>query len=237
MNFKVEVEKFDGPLDLMLHLIKNHKLDIFDLDIKVLIEQYLKYLSNLKELKLEIESEYLLELSTLIEYKSKKLLPNNKEEIEEDYGIDLKERLVKRLLEYQKFKDVSENLRQLYDLRRQEYAKFVSSIEIEENNDFNADVYDLYKAMNRILKRNDVKTVLSERVAEKEVSIEERISYLYQKIEKLPSKFRLNSLIEDCKDKTSFVVTFLAILDLIKAQYIVFELVDEEVIFNRREYE
>lgn len=237
MNFKVEVEKFDGPLDLMLHLIKNHKLDIFDLDIKVLIEQYLKYLSNLKELKLEIESEYLLELSTLIEYKSKKLLPNNKEEIEEDYGIDLKERLVKRLLEYQKFKDVSENLRQLYDLRRQEYAKFVSSIEIEENNDFNADVYDLYKAMNRILKRNDVKTVLSERVAEKEVSIEERISYLYQKIEKLPSKFRLNSLIEDCKDKTSFVVTFLAILDLIKAQYIFFELVDEEVIFNRREYE
>ncbi len=237
MNFKVEIEKFDGPLDLMLHLIKNHKLDIFDLDIKVLIEQYLKYLSNLKELKLEIESEYLLELSTLIEYKSKKLLPNNKEEIEEDYGIDLKERLVKRLLEYQKFKDVSENLRQLYDLRRQEYAKFVSSIEIEENNDFNADVYDLYKAMNRILKRNDVKTVLSERVAEKEVSIEERISYLYQKIEKLPSKFRLNSLIEDCKDKTSFVVTFLAILDLIKAQYIVFELVDEEVIFNRREYE
>ena len=109
MGFEVETLKFEGPLDLMLHLIHEQQLDIFDLDMEVLTEQYINYLHALEELHLEIESEYLVELATLIEYKSKKLLPKKPDEEDEDLE-DPKDRLVRRLLEYQKYKEVSKAL-------------------------------------------------------------------------------------------------------------------------------
>ena len=84
MGFEVETMKFEGPLDLMLHLIQEQKLDIFDLDMAVLADQYLSYLHKMESLQLEIESEYLVELSTLVEYKSKKLLPKKKDEEDEE---------------------------------------------------------------------------------------------------------------------------------------------------------
>ena len=85
MNFKITIEQFEGPLDLMLHLIKENKLDLFDLDISVLTDQYLAYLDQMQELHLEIASEYLVELATLIEYKSKKLLPKDQSQLDEEY--------------------------------------------------------------------------------------------------------------------------------------------------------
>ncbi len=102
MGFTVETLKFEGPLDLMLHLIKEQELDIFDLDMEVLTDQYIKYLHEMEKLELEIESEYLVELATLIEYKSRKLLPKKSDDLQDDYQEDPKERLVQRLLEYQK---------------------------------------------------------------------------------------------------------------------------------------
>ena len=84
MSFQVNTQQFEGPLDLMLHLIHEQQLDIFDLDMAVLTEQYIEYLHAMEELHLEVESEYLVELATLIEYKSKKLLPKKADEEEED---------------------------------------------------------------------------------------------------------------------------------------------------------
>jgi chromatin segregation and condensation protein Rec8/ScpA/Scc1 (kleisin family) len=85
MGFEVETLKFEGPLDLMLHLIHEQQLDIFDLDMEVLTDQYLAYIHAMEDLQLEVESEYLVELATLIEYKSKKLLPKRDDEIDDDY--------------------------------------------------------------------------------------------------------------------------------------------------------
>ena len=101
MDFKVTIDQFEGPLDLMLHLIKENKLDLFDLDIDVLTGQYLIYLDSMDQLHLEIASEYLVELATLIEYKSKRLLPKDESVLDEDLEEDPKDRLVRRLLEYQ----------------------------------------------------------------------------------------------------------------------------------------
>ena len=84
MGFEVETRKFEGPLDLMLHLIHEQQLDIFDLDMEILTDQYIAYLHSMEELQLEIESEYLVELASLIEYKSKKLLPRKEGEEEID---------------------------------------------------------------------------------------------------------------------------------------------------------
>ena len=84
MDFKVNIDQFDGPLDLMLHLIKEGELDLFSLDIVKLTDQYLAYIHAMQQLHLDIASEYMVELATLIEYKSKKLLPNDKEELEDN---------------------------------------------------------------------------------------------------------------------------------------------------------
>ena len=84
MDFKVTIDQFDGPLDLMLHLIKEGELDLFSLDIVKLTDQYLNYIQAMQKLRLDIASEYLVELATLIEYKSKKLLPNDSSDLEED---------------------------------------------------------------------------------------------------------------------------------------------------------
>ena len=94
MDFKVTIDQFEGPLDLMLHLIKENKLDLFDLDIDVLTGQYLIYLDSMDQLHLEIASEYLVELATLIEYKSKRLLPKDESVLDEDLEEDPKDRLV-----------------------------------------------------------------------------------------------------------------------------------------------
>ena len=94
MEFTVLIDQFEGPLDLMLHLIRENKLDLFDLDMNVLTEQYLAYLETMESMHLEIASEYLGELAALLEYKSKKLLPREKVEITEEYEEDHRDRLV-----------------------------------------------------------------------------------------------------------------------------------------------
>ena len=106
MAFEITIDQFEGPLDLMLHLIKENKLDLFDLNMDMLTDQYLAYLNTMEAMHLEVASEYLAELAGLIEYKSKKLLPREKVVIEEEYEEDQRDKLVKRLLEYQRFKEV-----------------------------------------------------------------------------------------------------------------------------------
>ena len=127
-EFKVTIENFDGPLDLMLHLIKEKELDLFDLDVNVLTDQYMAYLNAMNEMHLEVASEYLVELASLIEYKSKKLLPKDQSELEDEYEEDPKERLVRRLLEYQQFKEVTSELNELYSERQNLLSKPLSSI-------------------------------------------------------------------------------------------------------------
>ena len=106
MEFQISIDQFEGPLDLMLHLIKTNKLDLMDLDMNTLATQYIAYIAQMKQLQLEIASEYLSELASLIEYKSRKLLPRSEVAIEEEYEEDQREKLVSRLIEYQKYKDV-----------------------------------------------------------------------------------------------------------------------------------
>ena len=126
MAFTVTIEQFEGPLDLMLHLIKDNKLDLFELDMDVLTDQYLQYLNAMESMHLEVASEYLAELAGLIEYKSKKLLPREKVVIEEEYEEDQREKLVKRLLEYQRYKEVSQEFEKKYEERQLLMSKPIS---------------------------------------------------------------------------------------------------------------
>ena len=239
MGFEVETLKFEGPLDLMLHLIHEQQLDIFDLDMEILTDQYIAYLHGMEELQLEIESEYLVELATLIEYKSKKLLPKKEEESEDDYE-DPKDRLVRRLLEYQKYKEISQTLYDSYLERQDQLSKPLSIDEIAkhqseiESQKIEGDPYDLLKAMNKVLRRLQLTRPLDIKFTQKEISPEDRILQIKARLKDLPETFSFDRLIEDCDSLREYVVTFIAILDMAKDHYLTFTIDDQENIWFSR---
>lgn len=239
MSFTVETTKFDGPLDLMLHLIKEQQLDIFDLDMEVLTDQYINYLQTMEKLELEIESEYLVELATLIEYKSKKLLPKKTEELEDDYEEDPKERIVRRLLEYQKYKEVSSELLEAFNERQEQFAKPLSIDSINTNNlvddqKLEGNPYDLLKAMTRVLRRMELSKPIETKLTAKEISTEDRILEIKSRLSALPKTFNFENLVSDCHNVHEVIVTFLAILDMAKDHYLVFSTDDNDEIWFRR---
>lgn len=239
MSFKININQFEGPLDLMLHLIKENKLDLFDLDISVLTDQYLAYLEQMEILHLEIASEYLVEMATLIEYKSKKLLPKDETVIDSDYEEDPKERLVRRLLEYQQFKEISKELEQLY-MERQKHVSKPLSINLDEinqddkDNVFEGSAYDLVKAMQRCLRRMQLTKPLETKYTKKELSMEERRLQIRARLSSLPKVFTFDTLLEDCEDQLSVIVTFLAVLDLARLHEISFTIAQDEKVYFAR---
>ena len=239
MGFTVETLKFEGPLDLMLHLIREQQLDIFDLDMEVLTDQYIAYLHQMEEMHIDVESEYLVELTTLIEYKSKKLLPKQPDELDDDYE-DPKDKLVRRLLEYQKYKEVSGVLYDQYIDRQDQMSKPVSfeqvlkSKENVETQKLEGDPYDLLKAMNKVLRRLQLSRPLDIKFTQKELSPEDRILQIKARLKDLPETFNFETLLEDCENLHEYVVTFLAILDMAKDHYLVFTIDNSENIWFRR---
>ena len=235
MDFKVTIEQFDGPLDLMLHLIKEGELDLFDLDIVKLTDQYLTYIRAMQNLHLDVASEYLVELATLIEYKSKKLLPNDKEELEDEYEEDESQLLVQRLLEYQKYKEVTEQFSRLYEERNMLHDKPVAEIvndwiKVEENFK-EGSPYELVKAMNRVLKRIQLEQPYEVNITTKEITVDDRIKQLKTNIRKWKGSFTMTQSMEDCHDVYMVVVTFLSLLDLVHDGFLNFSVQDEEVYF------
>lgn len=237
MGFTVETTKFDGPLDLMLHLIKEQQLDIFDLDMEVLTDQYIKYLHKMEKLELEIESEYLVELATLIEYKSKKLLPKKADELEDDYEEDPKERIVRRLLEYQKYKEVSNELYEAFNQRQLQYAKPLSidnTNNLVDEQKLEGNPYDLLKAMTKVLRRLQLSKPIETKLTAKEISTEDRILEIKSRLSSMPSTFSFHNLVDDCHTVHEVIVTFLAILDMAKEHYLVFSMDENEEIWFKR---
>lgn len=236
MAFTITIEQFEGPLDLMLHLIKENKLDLFDLDMNILSDQYLQYLNTMESMHLEVASEFLSELAGLIEYKSKKLLPREKVVIEESYEEDQRERLVKRLLEYQRYKEVSTQFEKQYEDRQLLMSKPIS----EETNqwmhavveeDIKGSPYDLIKAMQKVLRRMALTHPYETKMTVKELSLDERVVQIKRRFQNWRGKMSFEELCSDCIDLHMVIVTFLSVLDLIKHKEITFVLDDEENIW------
>lgn len=237
MEFFVTIEQFEGPLDLMLHLIKEKELDLFDLDINILTQQYVEYIHAMEQMKLDVASEYLLELATLIEYKSKKLLPNEAAELDDNYQQQQEVDLVNRLIEYKKFKEVSIKLDDLYQERNLKFDKPQSEIvnqwiDINENYE-STSAYELIKAMNRCLKRFQLSQPYEVNITQKRISIEDRKKQLKINIKKFNEVFALSNTMYDCRDLYEVVITFLAILDLVNENVLSFTIKDDEVYFKR----
>ena len=237
MEFKVTIDQFEGPLDLMLHLIKENKLDLFDLDVNVLASQYIDYIQKMEEIHLEIASEYLEELASLVEYKSRKLLPRNDVEVTQDYEEDQRDKLVNRLLEYQRYKEASEFLKEEFDKRQKLYtrpqASIVSSWQSQPVLDSleKQSPYDLLKAMNRVVSRMAILKPYQTKVTIKELSVEQRVEQVKQILEKQTDKISFEQLCLDCSNLHMVIVTFLSLLDLIHQRIITFTVDEKETIW------
>lgn len=236
MHFSVTIDQFDGPLDLMYHLIKENKLDLFDLDMDVLCDQYLMYLNQMEEMHLDIASEFLSELAGLLEYKSKKLLPKEKVVIEEEYEEDTRDKLVKRLLEYQRYKEVTEELKPLFEQRALSYTKPMSNeatkwMHVVKEEELSGNPYDLMKAMHKVIRRMVLATPLETKVTVKEMSVEERTEQIQRRLSNFKGKMSFKELCSDCINRHMVIVTFMSILDMIKFQEISYTIDDFEEIW------
>ena len=209
---------FSGPLDLLLHLIKKSKMEIFDIEISEITNQYLEYLEMAKEINLDIDSEYLVMASELIEMKSRKLLPYNNDEEEDEEYVNPEDELKRRLLEYQKYKESTNAFRNL-ELKRSSYftkaPEMLSNYSEEKlSNDGSVDVYDLLDAFQKLLERQKYSKPVNTKIARHELSVKERTVKIR---EILKSKKRLNFVeLFDDFSKPYVVVTFLSILEMTK---------------------
>ena len=217
MEITLKIDDFEGPLDLLLHLIKEKKMDLLNLKIEVIIDEYLKFIDEMERLNLDIASSYLVMASELIEMKSRLLLPRQiEEETEEE---DPKEQLVNRLIEYQRYKDLTEEFKELEQERKQIYTRLPENLKeysdtntVINNSDITLD--DLLQAFQKFLERKKLEQPLHTKITKKEMSVEERTISI-RKI--LTSKKRVNFLeLFDVLNKEYVVVTFLAILEMAK---------------------
>lgn len=235
MAFTVTIDQFEGPLDLMLHLVKDNKLDLFDLDMDVLTEQYLTYLNAMESMHLEVASEYLAELAGLLEYKSRKLLPREKVEVEEEYEED-KQKLAQRLLEYQRFKEVTADFEKKYAERQKLFSKPLSEeankwIKTTIEEDLRGNPYDLIKAMQKVIRRQVLAHPYETKMTVKELSLDERVVQIKKRLKDWKGKMCFEELCNDCTSLHMVIVTFLSILDLIQHKELSFTIDQDEEIW------
>jgi len=213
MEFRVD--GFEGPLDLLLHLIKENKMDIFDIEINLITEQYLKYINNLEKVNLEI-SEYLVLASELIEIKAKMLLPKRKQEMEIEEE-DPREELVNKLLEYQAYKEISKDLKEKEELRSEIYTKApekYSNYQEEETTFEGGSVDLLIDAFKKFLIRKEEEKPLNTKVTKKGISVSSR-RYEIKNLLKEKGKVSFYQMFS-IRSREYIVVTFLAILEMAK---------------------
>ena len=178
MSVEFKINEFEGPLDLLLHLIKESKMDIMNIEIEEITKQYMSYLESQEKMNLEIASEYLVLASELIEIKSKLLLPNIKSEDNDEEDIDPREELVNRLLEYQAYKEITKVLQEKEELRREIYTKSPENIKnyVNEVTEITSDVTldDLVEAFKRYLERKKDNKPLNTKITVKEITVSSR---------------------------------------------------------------
>lgn len=218
MSYKVKLEVFEGPLDLLLYLIKKNELDICDIPIADITEQYLEYLELMRMLDLSIAGEFLVMAATLIHIKSKMLLPPEEKEILPEDEEDPREELVRRLLEYKRFKEVAGVLQDLEGQRKKMFTRStVADIESEDKF-FEASLFDLITALTRVLK--DVPKEVFQEIVKDEFTVEQKVHDLLHMLVAKPV-ICLTELFKKAKSKLEIIATFLAVLELIRLKEII----------------
>jgi segregation and condensation protein A len=227
VEYNVKLDAFEGPLDLLLHLINRLEIDIYDIPVSEITDQYLDFIHTMQELQLDVAGEYLLMASTLLAIKSRMLLPKNEEEIiDEDLdleaeGIDPRGELIRKLLEYRKFKTVAEELKNRESKRSLVYSKPPADIR-----DFfseqqspppvtDVSLYDMVSAFQNMLKRKKLENPQKTTIQREDIPIETRMGEIVAELGRNQNGVAFFDLFP-YPNREHIVTTFLAILELMK---------------------
>ena len=219
MTYQIKLPIFEGPLDLLLHLIREHEINIYDIPIAFITKQYLEYIELLKNLNLEVAGEFLVMASTLIHIKSRTLLPKSEVSADmEEEGDDPREELVRKLLEYKKYKEAAGLLRDKEIAYKNVFTrKAESEIPDEDELLIEVSIFDLLSAFKNVVK--NIKGSDTYEISVDEVSVTERINYIMEALGN-SSYILFESLFSDMTRKMELVATFLALLELIRLKLV-----------------
>ncbi|RSL32046.1 segregation/condensation protein A [Salibacterium salarium] len=222
-RYNVQIDSFEGPLDLLLHLIHQAEVDIYNIPVATITEQYVQYVKTMQELELDTASEYLVMAATLLEIKSKMLIPGEADSEDEEYieEEDPREELLSRLVEYKKYKEAAQQLKEKEEQGSSQFAKAPSvasdtahtskETELPEN----ITLFDMLDAYEKLKKRIRYKSSKVTRIKADDISIEDRMSDILSFLHQHQGNSGFFELFPSY-EKSHIVVTFLAILELMK---------------------
>jgi segregation and condensation protein A len=217
-EYKVKFEVFEGPLDLLLYLIKKEEVDIYEVNLTRLATQFIEYIETMRMLDLEIAGGFLVMAATLMYIKSRELLPVDQQaQIEgEEEGVDPRWELIRQLVEYKKFKDAAAQLQVLEARQEDVFPRIPGKLEFEPESPVRgeASIFDLVNAVNVVLKRFSRREDLRD-IFEDKWTVSEKIEYLMRVLSERAS-VRFSELFEGVTSRSEVVVTFLALLELIR---------------------
>ena len=217
MDYNIKIDAFEGPLDLLLHLIKEKNVDIYDISIEEITKSYLDYINKMEELNINVASSYLVMAAELMEIKSKSLLPKVESEEDNEEEEVSRENLINKLVEYKKYKEMTEVFKELEINRNNIYIKPPENI----NNYINNEIYNeeieidkLVEAMKNFLNRKELEKPLKTKITNKEYSVKERKNSI-RNIIRNKKRVEFTELFEEY-NKSYIAVTFLSVLELAK---------------------
>ncbi|WP_106497359.1 segregation/condensation protein A [Lentibacillus sp. Marseille-P4043] len=218
--YQVKIDSFEGPLDLLLHLINRYEIDIYDIPVAQITRQYMEYIHTMQKLELNIASEYLVMASTLLALKSQMLLPKQEIETEDDeFAEDPREELMGRLIEYRKYKKAAENLQEKELDANQIFTRspvHFDNVDVDqpvEKGDIS--IYDMLGALGKMLERKKWNEPLETKIKRIEISIEERMKEVRQVVKASEQGVSFDNLFT-YQSRSHIVVTFMALLELMK---------------------
>ncbi len=220
--YPIRLQHFEGPLDLLIHLIKRNEVNIYDIPIALITDQYLQYLSVMQELNLDLAGEFLVMAATLIHIKSRMLIPRPTPEVDGELDEeDPREALVRRLLEHQKFKAAAELLHERETLRSAQYrrpdAAVAEAAGEEQEPELEVDLFSLLAAFRGVLERAKSRPRVV--LPPEQMSIEERIEQLLERLSETEA-VGFEELFADANTRGALIVTFLALLEMIRLKLI-----------------
>jgi segregation and condensation protein A len=220
LPYQVRIENFEGPLDLLLHLIKKNEINIYDIPVAMIAQQYLEYLEAMEELNLNVAGDFLVMAATLLQIKSKMLLPVDETVDDEEEGPDPREELVRRLLEYKAFKEAARQLDDQEKVWRETFwrERATSVEEVEEELSLeNVSLFDLVDALKEVLERNPSSRLIE--IVPDNLTVRERMNIILETLEGKDS-VSFAALFEESGHRMMVVVTFLALLELMRLRVI-----------------
>ncbi|MBC8326206.1 MAG: segregation/condensation protein A [Verrucomicrobia subdivision 3 bacterium] len=224
-DYKVKFEVFEGPMDLLLYLVKKEEVDIYEVNLTKIAREFIEYVDLMREFDIEIAGEFLVMASTLVYIKSKELLPVDQQVIAEDddEGEDPRWELIRKLVEYKKFKDAADKLETLEHRQEDIYPRLPAKQEFEMPEDrgprVEVSIFDLINAVNDVIKRVEERNAEGREIFDEQFTVAEKITAIRERIHAEPS-FNFAELFAEAASRNEVVATFLAMLELIRLRQI-----------------